>query len=1101
MFTRSFLSRLFLTWLSAVFLCTVGTGAAATAQSVSEDGSTGSRKIDATDPWNDHTLFSQNRLPARSHFYAFTTDPGTFSYTPWKSEDYISLNGEWDFRLSQSPRLGAVDFYKNTYDTASWGHIQVPGNWSLNGYGKPNYVNMRADFANDSSELPLGHIPLDSNTTGRYKKQFTLPVDWHDSTVIAYLGAVKSAFKLWVNGHYVGYSQDSKTAAEFDITEYLTAGKNAMAIEVYRWSDGSYLELQDMWRLSGIERDVFIYRTPKTRIQDIATTASLNNTYTAGTLESSITITGDVIEKARVRMTLFDDNGNPVFDKTEAINGNAQLASSTHSQPTTYTVEFSKTQIENIKFWNHETPNLYNTRVQLLDGNNIPKQIVWLRLGFRKSELKGGNILINGQPVLFKGVNRHEHDPVTGHVISLDSMRKDISLMKSLNINAVRNSHYPNHPMWYALADELGLYIVDEANIESHGIGAANQGHSYSPDRHMVNIDSWRPAYEDRIRNMYEASKNHASVVMLSPGNESGDGPNIEHLYHWLKERTSLPVMSEQAQLRPHTDMYAQMYASIDLMKNFVEIGSDRPMILCEYEHAMGNSVGNLSEYWALIRKHKPLQGGFIWDWVDQTITTETASGIEFQGYGGDFEEEGQYHDGNFSANGLLTSTRQLHPHAHEVKYVYQDIDVAFTSAQSNEIIIENRRFFTSTNDMQLRWELLADGEVVETGEIGTLAIAPRAKKAIALSINTQRQKYTRYHLSLYFTLNKATKALPQGHEIAKVQLAYPADISKAHYAQPLQNLKHGEKVNGELINELQTNERQLVKDANQWVMRANNTRYSIDTQSGWLSSIEADNHQLLESPLVPWFWRAPTDNDYGEGFPEKSAVWQGVDKRAELASMTSERINDGYSVTTEHYFPLLESRYKTTYRINSSGLNVDVWLLAAPHRFQAALPRIGHRLQLNDDYSLVSWFGRGPFENYWDRKSAAFFKRYSMPIADLGHDYVRPQENGHRTDVYEVSFYADKPLGSSAKVRPHITFMGSPTIGFNAEYRDILDYDGLTKTGSHPHEIPKQNAPFVNIDFKQRGVAGTDSWMSPPLFKYTLPWRDYHYSFSIQVQ
>ena len=385
MFTRSFLSRLFLTWLSAALLCTVGAEAAATAQSVSEDGSTGSRKIDATDPWNDHTLFSQNRLPARSHFYAFTTDPGTFSYTPWKSEDYISLNGEWDFRLSQSPRLGAVDFYKNTYDTASWGHIQVPGNWSLNGYGKPNYVNMRADFANDSSELPLGHIPIDSNTTGRYKKQFTLPVDWHDSTVIAYLGAVKSAFKLWVNGHYVGYSQDSKTAAEFDITEYLTAGKNAMAIEVYRRSDGSYLELQDMWRLSGIERDVFIYRTPKTRIQDIATTASLNNTYTAGTLESSITITGDVIEKARVRMTLFDDNGNPVFDKTEAINGNAQLASSTHSQATTYTVEFSKTQIENIEFWNHETPNLYNTRVQLLDDNNIPNKLFGCGWAFAKA--------------------------------------------------------------------------------------------------------------------------------------------------------------------------------------------------------------------------------------------------------------------------------------------------------------------------------------------------------------------------------------------------------------------------------------------------------------------------------------------------------------------------------------------------------------------------------------------------------------------------------------------------------------------------------------------------------------------------------------------
>ena len=1022
--------------------------------------------------WENPLVVAQNRLPARAHFYAHTRPQQGFLYTPWHSADYINLNGEWSFQFASSPFIEPRNFYDVSFNPEEWGTIQVPGNWSLNGYGVPNYVNMRADFADASlngAPPEIGKIPHDKNTTGRYRRSFTVPETWKGESVIAYFGGVKSAFKVWVNGHYVGYSQDSKTAAEFDISHVVTPGDNIIALEVYRWSDGSFLELQDMWRLSGIERDVFVYRAPSTRIRDIHLNADLTEDYSQGQFAASIEVTGKPSQNRYIDITIFNETNGIVHRTKQQVIPQAGSMRAT----------IPETVLTNVAPWNHESPSLYPVRVRLVDENDALQQETWLRVGFRRSELKEGNVLINGKPVLFKGVNRHEHDPVTGHVLSEASMRNDLVLMKSLNINAVRNSHYPNNATWYALADELGMYVVDEANIESHGIGAANQGHSYNPEKHMVNMPSWKAAYEDRISNMYEASKNHASVVMLSLGNESGDGPNIAHLYDWLKKRTSLPIMSEQAQLRPHTDMYAQMYASLELMESFVEIGDDRPMILCEYEHAMGNSVGNLSEYWALIRKHKALQGGFIWDWVDQTITTQTASGVEFQGYGGDFEREGQYHDGNFAANGLLTSTREFHPHAYEVKSVYQDITATLSVDNENVVNIENRRFFTALSDVNMQWELLADGVIVESGVYDTLGTPARSSENLKLAMAHTFSSGVRYHLTLRFTLKKDTYGLQQGHEIASVQLAYPfqenvhADNDVTRNSTPL-----------------------LIKQEKQWVLQHDQTRFAIDTATGWLSSITQKGTLLTQSDMLPWFWRAPTDNDFGEGFPQKSKVWLDTARHAELVSMTSSERAESMTVTTEHRLPTVESRYQTTYTLHKNGkLAIDVWFLAAPNQFYAALPRIGYRFQLSSNYDSVAWFGRGPHENYWDRKTSAQFGRYAMPITALAHDYVRPQENGHRSDVYEVSF-----VSSTQDSMPVVTVTGQPTIGFNAEYRDIHDYDTLQKMGSHPHEIPLHEAPFINIDYKQRGVAGTDSWMTPPLFKYTLPWRDYHYGFTVSV-
>lgn len=1009
-------------------------------------------KVMSEDYWNDPLVLEVNRLPARAHFFAFAEDPGSFQVQPWDSSNFYSLNGTWQFYLAATPHEPQAGFTRGDYDDSKWGTINVPGNWEFSGYHYPNYVNMRADW----SETPtIGVIPSENNLTGRYRKVFSLPTDWQNERVVLHIGAVKSAIKIWVNGEFVGYSQDSKTAAEFDISRWLQTGENIIAFEVYRWSDGSFLELQDMWRLNGIERDVYLYRTPKTHIKDIELTATLDDSYQNGKLGLVVSIDGGTNPVGKVEVQLFNSSGEALWQ------GSTDVAD---SKPMQYL-------LENVKAWSAESPYLYPLRIKLFDTNNHVTQVVWLRAGFRRSELKNGNILINGQPVLFKGVNRHEHDAKTGHVISFESMQQDLALMKGLNINAVRNSHYPNHPLWYALADEVGMYLVDEANLESHGIGAANQGHFYDQTTHMVSLPHWKPAYIDRVRNMYEASKNHASVVMLSTGNESGDGPNTEAMYHWLKQRTNLPVMAEQAQLRPHTDIYAQMYASLPLMESFVELGSDRPMILCEYEHAMGNSLGNLGEYWDLIRKHDALQGGFIWDWVDQTISTTNKDGVKFEGYGGDFEPEGVYHDGNFSANGLVQSDRQLHPHAFEVKKVYQDVEIRSLDPQNGKITLFNRRYFTNLSDRSLTWLLLEDGKPVQQGQALPLAIEAQSEQSITLPVDYTFLADKRYHLTVQIKAAQASLGIKVGDTVASEQFSLPLVFSNAR--KPTVT-KSAFQIGQEMVK-----------------VSAKDNLYTFDKTSGWLSQIDVKGKPSLAQPMVPWFWRAPTDNDFGEGFPEKAKVWQQIYQQAELVSLDVQESGGMTELITEHFLQPVQSRYQTRYKIYVDGsIQVSVAFLAAPNHFYPALPRLGYRLVLKDQYDTTNWFGRGPHESYWDRKRSADFGLYSSTIEALSHDYVRPQENGHRTDVYKVAF--------SGQTAPSFEFVGEPLIGFNAEYHNLLDYDQFVKKGLHPHDIPETESLYVYIDYKQRGVAGTDSWMTPPLFKYTLPWRDYFYTFSI---
>ncbi|HSA95259.1 MAG TPA: glycoside hydrolase family 2 TIM barrel-domain containing protein, partial [Acidobacteriota bacterium] len=619
--------------------------------------------------WENPRLVSSGTEPARATFVPFPDAASALKLAPKESPRYLSLNGPWKFRWSTRPADRPLDFWKPAADVSGWAETPVPSDWMFQGYDYPIYVNSSYEFARNPKP-PF--VPHDPNPVGSYRRSFTVPADWTGMEVYLHFGAVKSFFYLWVNGEKVGLSKDSKTPAEFDITRFLKPGENVIAAEVYRWSDGSYLECQDFWRLAGIERDVYLYAAPKTRIRDYEVRAGLDGTYRNGTLEVTVelqTAEGAPTGLPAVGLALYDPAGKAVKKGAATLDGT--------------TARFA-TSLAAVRRWSAETPDLYRLVVELRDASGRPLEAVTSKIGFRTSEVKEGHLLVNGAAVLLKGVNRHEHDPYTGHVISEESMRRDIELMKRSNINAVRTCHYPNDPRWYELCDEYGLYLIDEANIESHGMGYGSRSLAKDP--------AWGPAHLDRVRRMVERDKNHPSVIIWSLGNEAGDGVNFEEAYRWVKRRDpSRPVQYERAELRPHTDIYCPMYASIEEMLKYVSTRQARPLIQCEYAHSMGNSTGNLQDYWDAIEGHDQLQGGFIWDWVDEGLAAKTAKGEPYWKFGGDYGPPDVPSDQNFCCNGLVAPDRTPHPALNEVKKVYQHVKFVPADLAAGLVELRNR--------------------------------------------------------------------------------------------------------------------------------------------------------------------------------------------------------------------------------------------------------------------------------------------------------------------------------------------------------------------------------------------------------------------------
>jgi beta-galactosidase len=1040
------------------------------------DGPTGN---EITDP----TIVGVNKIKPHALLLPYDDAERARQDNAEDSPFYQSLNGSWKFAFSENPASRPQNFYASDYDISNWNEIEVPGDWQMQGYDLAIYLNHPYEFttAEGASQLPLTSdsqeartpnppaVPEDWNPVGSYRRSFTVPANWTDREVVLHFGGVKTAFYVWVNGQYVGYSEDSKTPAEWNITDYLQEGENSVACEVYRIASGSYLECQDFWRLSGIERDVYLYALPKLSLQDLNIRANLDENYQNGLFSAEVTMANqgeENLSDKSLKLQLLDASDNAVYEEEQkvSVNSNAQ-ASFTFS-----------TELENCSPWSAERPSLYTLLITYQDSSDNSPVVSATQVGFRTVKIENGQLLVNGQPVLVKGVNRHEHHPEFAHYIPRESMEEDIRLMKQFNINSVRTSHYPNDPYWYKLCDRYGLYVVDEANIESHGLGAAQQA-PYDPENHIADDPIWEKAHLDRVQRMYERDKNHPSIITWSLGNEAGDGSNFIKAYEWLKKQDARPVQFEQAQLRPHTDIYAPMYMSMEQMKNYaLDDRAYRPLIQCEYAHAMGNSVGNFQDYWDLIESYDLLQGGFIWDWVDQGLLKQTDDGETYFGYGGDFTGDSIRTDHNFCLNGLVSPARQPNPHLYEVKKVYQNFKVEPVDLTAGKVKITNKYFFTDLQEFDIQWRLEEEGKVLDEGTMN-LALAPRESQEVTVPYESSDSGKEQW-LTLSLLQKNTTPMIPQGHELAVeqllVQTARSAPISISSGIQ---------------------NSSALTLEEGSETISVTGEDFSLewDKESGSLERFQYQGNNLLVADPRPDFWRIPIDNDYGNGMPSRLQEWRTMHETLKTAPPEVTKREDGsVSVTVPGELTDIEAQYDVTYTVLANGsLTISTAFIPAPHRSLLELPRFGTQMVIDGSLAQAQWYGRGPHENYSDRKTSALVSRYEMPVEDLSFSYIRPQENGYRTDVRWLELTNEEGIG--------LRISGSPTFCFNAHYYDREEFSNdPQRKYLHTTDIQKQQHITLNVDYGQRGVGGDNSWGALPHTEYMILPREYYFTYTM---
>ena len=1010
--------------------------------------------------WENLAVLSKNREAPHCTLVPYNNLEGVIQGRPEESPFYLSLNGTWKFNWVRKPAERPEHFYQEDFDISAWDEIKVPGNWELQGFGVPIYTDTEYPFPANPP-----HIPHDYNPVGSYRREFSLPDAWDGRQIFLHFAGVKSAMYVWINGKEVGYSQGSKTPAEFNITPFVRKGKNTLAVEVYRFSDGAYLEDQDYWKISGIERDVFLFSTPQLHIRDFFATADLTDKYTTGLLKVSISMQAfqvDINKKYSLRMDLWDETKAPVLP-----------------QPYIQSIEFSQdktseitlqAKVPNPRKWSAEIPHLYSLALSILDSSNQSIETVGCKLGFRKVEIKAGLLMVNGVPVLLKGVNRHEHDPVTGRYVTYDTMLTDIKLMKQHNINAVRTSHYPNTPVWYDLCDQYGLYIVDEANIESHGMG-------YDPSITLGNQPEWQAAHLDRTIRMVERDKNHPSVIIWSLGNEAGDGINFEATYNWVKKRDpSRPVQYEQADLRPHTDIFAPMYARIHILRDYGSQKRTRPLILCEYAHAMGNSVGNLQEYWDVIEKYPNLQGGFIWDWVDQGLLAKTEDGTPYWAYGGDFGPPETPSSADFCANGLVFPDRQLHPSIKEVKKVYQYIKAKPIDLKAGKIEIQNRYDFTPLSSFNVEWEVRSDDRLLEKGELPYLNTPPHRSQVIHVPFaEISPEPGVEYFLNLHFKTKTGSVILPQNHEVAWEQFKLP-------FFKPAE---HAELARSAMVHRRTTDN----------ILHLFNTHFEMkfDLNAGLLTSYVYADTELIRKGPEPNFWRPPTDNDFGNDMPRRQGIWRQAGANRIIKDVSHwQNSNRDVLIVVKTALPETGSEFHTTYHIFGNGEIVFTNRFIPGKADLPNLPRLGMQLLLPKEFENITWFGRGPHESYWDRKTGAPVGLYQGKVIDQYHPYIRPQETGNKTDVRWVALTNSSGIG--------VLVTGDPVLNISAYPFLMSDFDpGDTKQQRHAYQVKKRELVTLNLDYRQMGVGGDTSWGARPHPQYTIPAREYVYRWRIR--
>ncbi|MFV0269619.1 MAG: glycoside hydrolase family 2 TIM barrel-domain containing protein [Draconibacterium sp.] len=1036
----------------------------------------------AQNDWENELMISQKKLPARATSYSYSNEKDAMTGDR-NLANILILNGTWKFQFVDDDEKRPLDFYRPDFDTSGWDNIEVPSCWEMKGYGTPIYTNITYPFP-----VTLPNIDRE-NPVGSYVKEFEIPEDWNNKEIILHFGGVSSAFYLWVNGQKAGYSQGSRLPAEFNITSLLKKGKNKIAVQVFRWCDGSYLEDQDHWRMSGIHREVMLLAQPKVAINDFFVRTKFDRSLTDALLQirPEIEVSGDQnIEGWNLEAKLFDSEKKNVLSTKLAIGVNSIV---NEAYPQRDNVPFALIQqtIKRPKKWSAENPYLYTLVLSLTD--NIGKLVGTrsCRVGFRDISIKNGTLLINGKKVKLYGVNRHDHDPINGKTVTHEAMRKELDLIKQYNFNAIRTSHYPNDPYFYELCDEYGIYVVDEANVETHGVNGL-----------ISNIPNWHYSILDRVIGMVERDKNHPSIIFWSLGNESGCGPNHAAAAMWVKDFDPtrflhyegaqgdpnhpkyLPVNSAESHNSnyhdlsnptdpPYVDVISRMYPTLEQLENMANSPYiKRPIMPCEYAHAMGNSLGNMKEYWDIIHNYDNLIGGFIWDWIDQGILQTDETGKEYYVYGGDFGDTPN--DGNFCLNGIITPDRKPKPAIEECKYIYQPIVFEAVNLEKGIVNIVNRHSFLHTGEYDFSWSLMEDGKCIESGELEDILIVPGGFKTLSVPFSNPKIKPgCEYWLRLSVKLKKDQIWAKQGHEVAKEKFLLPfyvqAETVAVKGSAELEDLTENIKVSGKSFEVV------------------------IDKNSGNIVSYKTNSNEWLQKPIEPNFWRPQTDNDErGWKSHEKSGFWKDAAAKLKVMDIQTSTTKTAAKVVVtkklEEKVTLIQ-----TYTISAdASVKVDYELDA--DKSLPMLLRVGSRLIVANQYSNLNYYGKGPWENYCDRNQAAEVDVYSGTVEDFLFEYIQPQECSNRTEVRWLELRNKNGNGLRISGDQPLSISVWP---WTAE---------MLEKATHTNQLEKQDFFTVNVDLFQSGVGGCNSWSDDamPIKRYQAQPGYYKYTFILKA-
>ena len=1008
--------------------------------------------------WQDAEVNEVNRAPIHSSFKIFDSEEQALQAYRSSSEYTLSLNGKWAFHFAENADERATGFYATDYDASAWGEIMVPAVWETEGYCDPLYVNAAHAWRGHWQDNPP-LVPSEQNHVGSYRREMDIPAEWLARDIFLNIGGAYSNVYVWVNGKFVGYSEDSRLAARFDITKYVKAGKNLVALQVFRWCDGTYLEAQDFWRHSGIYRDVMVEARAKARVEDMWVKADLDEEYCNGVLDVDLTLTKGV---KSINVKLLDAKGNIIAEQSQKpIKGTAKM----------------HFEVENPAKWSAETPNLYKVVVVARNAKGITETYAQ-RTGFRKVEIKDSQLLVNGKAVIIKGVNRHESDPLTGYVVSRERMMQDLRLLKEFNFNAVRTSHYPNTPEWYDLCDEYGFYVMDEANVESHGIGFG--------DNTLARREDYSLAHMQRNQRMVARDKNHSSIICWSMGNEAGMGFNFERVYEWLKAYdTSRPVHYERAIYEnvACTDIMSPMYATPEWCEDYLKNNPERPLILCEYAHAMGNSMGGFKEYWDLTRKYKNYQGGFIWDFADQGMARYEADGKVSFLYGGDFNNYDPS-DNSFNNNGVFAADRRPHAHAYEVQRIQQDIHTLPVDVKNGVVEIYNERFFTDLTPYALVWELLRNGKPFKTGRIENLDLKPQERKQLSLGYSAAEvadNHRDEILLNISYVLKESQPLLDAGFVVAREQMVI----------NPYQFFHNegGMTIEGNPI--------KIANEGNTTIISGENCSIAFNAE-GFICSMQYDGEELLAegSTLRPNFWRAPTENDLGARADRKFAAWRNP--KMELKSITAEPFDKEHCPTiavinTSFAMPDVKAMLNVTYFIDNIGnLHIFAKLDTEDGADVGGMFRVGMRMEMPARYGTMHYYGRGPIESYSDRKAAADIGLYTERVADqYDETLVRPQESGLHSDMRWCEITDSSGFGICLRGGSAFALSALP---YSQETMDVT----IGPKQRHSGDLKPDGKTHICFDGIHQGLGCINSWSFPPQKPYRVEYQDYIFVFRI---